>query len=90
MNPYNSNRILLSPVMYCRITSCKFFLETNLKKQGMLPLTFADSKDYDKVQPTDKVSIVGLKDFAPGEVFFLIINFSSFIIAVISFVLLYF
>jgi len=40
--------------------------ETNLKKQGMLPLTFADHADYDKVQPGDKVSILGLTSFAPG------------------------
>lgn len=32
--------------------------ETNLKKQGMLPLTFADPADYDKVQPDDKVDIL--------------------------------
>lgn len=41
--------------------------ETNLKKQGMIPLTFADPADYDKVAPTDRVSIVGLDSFAPGE-----------------------
>ena len=41
--------------------------ETNLKKQGMLPLTFADPKDYDKVSPSDKVSILGLTSFAPGK-----------------------
>merc|ERR1711970_7478 len=41
--------------------------ETNLKKQGMLPLTFSDKADYDKVQPDDKISIVGLADFAPGK-----------------------
>jgi aconitate hydratase len=41
--------------------------ETNLKKQGLLPLTFADPKDYDKVQEDDRVSIVGLKDLAPGK-----------------------
>uniref|UniRef100_A0A7E4W1X0 Aconitate hydratase, mitochondrial n=1 Tax=Panagrellus redivivus TaxID=6233 RepID=A0A7E4W1X0_PANRE len=41
--------------------------ETNLKKQGMLPLTFANPADYDKVQPTDKISIRGLKTFAPGK-----------------------
>lgn len=40
--------------------------ETNLKKQGMLPLTFANPADYDKIEPTDKISIVGLKTFAPG------------------------
>ena len=40
--------------------------ETNLKKQGMLPLTFADAADYEKVQPGDKISILGLTDFTPG------------------------
>jgi len=40
--------------------------ETNLKKQGMLPLTFADPADYDKVTPRDKVSIHGLDTFTPG------------------------
>jgi aconitate hydratase len=41
--------------------------ETNLKKQGMLALTFADPADYDKVKPSDKVDIVGLDSFAPGK-----------------------
>jgi aconitate hydratase len=41
--------------------------ETNLKKQGMLGLTFVNPDDYDKVQPSDKVDIVGLDSFAPGE-----------------------
>ncbi|TDL27102.1 aconitate hydratase [Rickenella mellea] len=41
--------------------------ETNLKKQGMLALTFVDPADYDKVQPDDKVDIVGLESFAPGK-----------------------
>lgn len=41
--------------------------ETNLKKQGMLPLNFADKADYDLVRPDDKISIVGLQTFAPGK-----------------------
>ncbi len=41
--------------------------ETNLKKQGMLPLTFANPSDYDKIQEDDRVSIVGLKNLAPGK-----------------------
>ena len=41
--------------------------ETNLKKQGMLPLTFADPADYDKIQTGDKISLSGLKTFAPGS-----------------------
>ncbi len=41
--------------------------ETNLKKQGMLPLTFADPADYDKVREDDRISILGLTSFAPGS-----------------------
>ena len=42
--------------------------ETNLKKQGMLPLTFADKADYDKIQPDDKISILGLEAFKTTKV----------------------
>ena len=41
--------------------------ETNLKKQGVLPLTFADPDDYDKILEADTISIKGLKDLAPGK-----------------------
>jgi aconitate hydratase len=41
--------------------------ETNLKKQGILPLTFADPKDYDLFEQDDRVSIVGLAGLAPGR-----------------------
>jgi aconitate hydratase len=41
--------------------------ETNLKKQGLLPLHLQDAKDYDKVREGDKVSIVGLAALAPGQ-----------------------
>lgn len=40
--------------------------ETNLKKQGMLALTFANPADYDKVQEDDSIDILGLTSFAPG------------------------
>jgi aconitate hydratase len=40
--------------------------ETNLKKQGMLGLTFANEADYDKIQEDDVISITNLVDFAPG------------------------
>ena len=40
--------------------------ETNLKKQGLLPLTFVDPADYEKVQETDEITITGLQDLAPG------------------------
>lgn len=40
--------------------------ETNLKKQGMLALTFANPADYDKIREDDLLEIIGLKNFAPG------------------------
>jgi len=36
-----------------------------LKKQGLLPLTFARASDYDLIDQTDRISIVGLRDLAP-------------------------
>ena len=41
--------------------------ETNLKKQGLLALTFADPCDYDKIREDDRLAICGLKEFAPGR-----------------------
>ncbi len=41
--------------------------ESNLKKQGVLPLTFSDPTDYDKVREADRVSITGLSTLAPGK-----------------------
>ena len=41
--------------------------ESNLKKQGILPLTFADPADYDRAQETDRISIHGLAALAPGK-----------------------
>ncbi|KAK3696221.1 hypothetical protein RRG08_027664 [Elysia crispata] len=41
--------------------------ETNLKKQGLLPLTFSNPSDYDKVQPSDRVSLVGLQNLSPEK-----------------------
>jgi aconitate hydratase len=41
--------------------------ETNLKKQGMLALTFNNKDDYDKVQEDDSIDIIGLTSFAPGK-----------------------
>ncbi len=48
--------------------------ETNLKKQGMLPLTFADPLDYGKILEEDKLSIVGLNQFAPEKQIKLIVK----------------
>ncbi|MBI4945372.1 MAG: aconitate hydratase [Bacteroidetes bacterium] len=41
--------------------------ETNLKKQGMLALTFANKEEYNKIQEDDTIDIIGLKEFAPAK-----------------------
>jgi len=48
--------------------------ETNLKKQGMLALTFANKEDYDKVQEADRIDVLGLTDFAPGKQLTVVLN----------------
>ena len=48
--------------------------ETNLKKQGMLGLTFANVKDYDKIRQDDKVTIKGLKKMEPGTPLTVVLN----------------
>lgn len=48
--------------------------ETNLKKQGMLALTFANAADYDKVQEDDTLDILGLESFAPGVALTVVLN----------------
>jgi aconitate hydratase len=51
--------------------------ETNLKKQGMLGLTFADKADYDKIQEDDNIDILGLTTFAPNTPLTLVLNHSN-------------
>ncbi|MFA6768278.1 MAG: aconitate hydratase [Parabacteroides sp.] len=48
--------------------------ETNLKKQGMLALTFANKNDYKKVSEQDKISVLGLTGLAPGSKLKVILN----------------
>jgi aconitate hydratase len=48
--------------------------ETNLKKQGMLALTFANPSDYDLVQEDDSIDIVGLNTFAPARQLTVVLN----------------
>ena len=48
--------------------------ETNLKKQGMLALTFANTADYDLIQEDDSIDIVGLTTFAPGKPLQVVLN----------------
>tara|TARA_S200000501_G_C20870698_1_gene764115 strand:+ start:4320 stop:6575 length:2256 start_codon:yes stop_codon:yes gene_type:complete len=56
--------------MNVRVVIVKSFArihETNLKKQGILALTFNNKKDYNKILEDDKLSIIGLKDFQEGK-----------------------
>src|SRR5712692_1230763 len=41
--------------------------ESNLKKQGLLALTFRDAADYDRIREDDRISLVGLSNMAPGK-----------------------
>ncbi len=51
--------------------------ETNLKKQGMLALTFADKADYDLIREDDRIDITGLTLFAPGKPLILVLHHSD-------------
>src|SRR3990170_3179528 len=54
----------------CRAALVRSFArihETNLKKQGVLPLTFADPADYDRLRRDDRLSFIGLDKLAPGQ-----------------------
>ena len=48
--------------------------ETNLKKQGMLALTFANKEDYDKIQEDDSIDVIGLTSFTPSQPLQLVLN----------------
>ncbi len=53
----------------CKVILVRSFArihETNLKKQGVLPLTFAEASTYDQIEEDDKLSFLGLADLAPG------------------------
>ena len=48
--------------------------ETNLKKQGMLALTFATTEDYNKIQEDDRIDVLGLTNFAVGTPLTIVLN----------------
>ncbi|OGU14995.1 MAG: aconitate hydratase [Ignavibacteria bacterium GWB2_35_12] len=48
--------------------------ETNLKKQGMLALTFANKEDYEKIKEDDTIDLLGLKTFAPSVPLTMVFN----------------
>lgn len=51
--------------------------ETNLKKQGMLALTFANKMDYELIQEDDRIDITGLTSFAPGKTLTIILHHAN-------------
>ena len=54
----------------CRVVLVKSFArihEANLKKQGILPLTFFDKNDYEKIEQNDKITITNLDEISPGS-----------------------
>jgi aconitate hydratase len=51
--------------------------ETNLKKQGMLGVTFYDKEDYDKIREDDVIDLNGLIDFTPEVPLSLVLNHSD-------------
>ncbi len=51
--------------------------ETNLKKQGMLALTFADKTDYDLICEDDTIDILGLTNFLPGKALTIVLNHAN-------------
>jgi len=61
MEPRHMNVLVVLARSFARIH------ESNLKKQGLLALTFADPADYDRIRETDRISILGLVIFAPGK-----------------------
>ena len=61
MSPRYLNCVMVIVRSFARIA------ETNLKKQGILPLTFANPADYDRLEQNDRVSVLGLAGLAPGQ-----------------------
>jgi aconitate hydratase A / 2-methylisocitrate dehydratase len=61
MSPRYLNAVVVLVRSFARIH------ETNLKKQGILPLTFNDPADYDRFEQSDRVSVVDLAGLAPGQ-----------------------
>ncbi len=64
----------------CNVIIAKSFArihETNLKKQGVLAVSFKNPADYEKVREDDKISVRGLKAFAPGRALELVLSHSD-------------
>jgi aconitate hydratase len=61
MSPRYLNAVLVLVRSFARIA------ETNLKKQGIVPLSFVNAADYDRLEQNDRVSVTGLAALAPGK-----------------------
>ncbi len=64
-------------VMVVLVKSFARIHETNLKKQGLLALTFSEKNDYDKIQEYDKIDISGLREFSENKPLKITLNHSS-------------
>jgi aconitate hydratase len=64
-------------VMVVLVRSFARIHETNLKKQGMLALTFANKADYDKIREDDRIDVLGLTTFAPNTPLTIVLNHSD-------------
>ncbi len=68
----------MSPrLLGCAVVLTKSFArihETNLKKQGILALTFKNPDDYEKIQEEDRISVTGLDKLAPGSTIEIVLN----------------
>ena len=51
--------------------------ESNLKKQGLLALTFSDPSEYDRIREDDRVNLIGLKEITPGKPVEVVVNHSD-------------
>ena len=51
--------------------------ESNLKKQGLLALTFSDPSEYDRIREDDRVNLIGLKEITPGKPVECVVNHSD-------------
>ena len=71
MEPRFQNGLVILVRSFARIH------EANLKKQGMLPLTFANPDDYNKVRFDDAIDVLGLADITPGKQISVVLNHSD-------------
>ena len=63
----SKKKIYITLIVVILVKSFARIHETNLKKQGMLAITFKDKNDYDKIKEKDKISIENIESFSPNK-----------------------